>query len=160
MLTTEEQMIVALRGIIRAADIHSHRMQKEFGLTGPQLSILRVIRRLAPVATGTLADAAGFSRATLTGILDRLERQKLIERVRDPGDRRTVVVTPTPEANRLLAKAPSLLHKQLYDELARMPSRERGELLNAVQRVSRLMLADCPELSDKSRTDLGTPEGI
>lgn len=145
MLTTEEQVIVALRGIIRAADIHSHRLQREFGLTGPQLSILRVISRLSPVTTGSLADAAGFSRATLTGILDRLERQKLINRTRDPGDRRSVIVSITAAGQKILARAPSLLQKHFSSELAQMPPPERAQLLKTLQCVARLMQADSLE---------------
>jgi DNA-binding MarR family transcriptional regulator len=157
MLTTEEQVIVALRGIIRAADIHSHRLQREFGLTGPQLSILRVISRLTPVTTGSLADAAGFSRATLTGILDRLERQKLIDRTRDPADRRSVIVSITAAGQKILAKAPSLLQKQFYNELAQMPQAERTNLLKTLQRVARLMQADCREENDEPKASRRKP---
>jgi hypothetical protein len=53
-LTAEEQVTIALRRITRAADIHSHLVQRDFGVTGPQLSTLRVIRRLQPVATSAL----------------------------------------------------------------------------------------------------------
>ncbi len=138
-LTIEEQVIVALRRITRAADIHSHLLQRDFGVTGPQLSTLRVIHRMQPVATGALARAAVIGYATLTGILDRLEEHGYVTRTRDPSDRRTVILNMTKEGERLLASAPSLLQTRLRDELRRMPQDEQSTVLNSLLRVATLM---------------------
>ncbi len=143
-LTVEEQVIVALRRITRAADIHSHLLQRDFGVTGPQLSTLRVIHRMQPVSTGALARAAYIGYATLTGILDRLEEHGYVTRTRDPADRRTVILNMTREGEKLLASAPSLLQTRLNEELRRMPSAEQSTLLNSLTRVASLMEADGP----------------
>jgi DNA-binding MarR family transcriptional regulator len=141
-LTFEEQFIIALRRITRAADIHSHLLQREFGVTGPQLSTLRVIHRLQPVSAGDLARAAHIGYATLTGILDRLEAHGHVTRKRDPDDRRTAVLKMTRSGERLLASAPSLLQTRLHEELQRMPDPERKPLLDALLKVSGLMEAE------------------
>ena len=141
-LTIEEQVIVALRRITRAADIHSHLLQRDFGITGPQLSTLRVVHRLQPVSTGALARAAVIGYATLTGILDRLEEHGYVTRTRDPSDRRTVILNMTKEGERLLASAPSLLQTRLRDELARMPAAEQTAVLNSLLRIATLMEAE------------------
>ena len=143
-LTVEEQLIVALRRITRAADIHSHLLQRDYGVTGPQLSTLRVVHRMQPVSTGALARAAYIGYATLTGILDRLEEHGYVTRTRDPADRRTVILNMTKEGEHLLSSAPSLLQTRLYDELKRMPSGEQAALLNSLTRVAGLMEADGP----------------
>jgi len=143
-LTTEEKVIVALRRITRAADIHSHLLQRDYGVTGPQLSTLRVIHRLQPVSTGALARSACIGYATLTGILDRLEERGYVTRARDPADRRTVILNMTDEGSRLLASAPSLLQTRLRDELLRMPPDEQSVLLGSLLRVADLMEADGP----------------
>src|SRR4029077_18644221 len=101
-LTVEEQVIVALRRITRAADIHSHMLQRDFGVTGPQLTTLRVVRRMQPVSTGALARAAHIGYATQTGILDRLEERGYVTRTRQPADRRTIIVRMTKLGERLL----------------------------------------------------------
>jgi DNA-binding MarR family transcriptional regulator len=141
-LTFEEQFIIALRRITRAADIHSHLLQREFGVTGPQLSTLRVIHRLQPVSAGDLARAAHIGYATLTGILDRLEAHGHVTRKRDPADRRTAVLKMTRSGERLLASAPSLLQTRLHEELQRMSEVERKPLLDALLKVSGLMEAE------------------
>lgn len=143
-LTFEEQLIIALRRITRAADIHSHLLQREFGVTGPQLSTLRVIHRLQPVSAGDLARAAHIGYATLTGILDRLEAHGYVTRKRHPDDRRTAVLKMTKAGERLLASAPSLLQTRLREALQQMPEGERKSLLAALLTVGRLMEAEAP----------------
>lgn len=77
-----EQVLVALRRVIRATDLHSKRLSKHAGLTGPQLLIMRTIRDLGEVTIGTIAENVSLSQATVTTILDRLELRKLVYRVR------------------------------------------------------------------------------
>jgi DNA-binding MarR family transcriptional regulator len=149
-LTVEEQVIVALRRITRAADIHSHLLQRDFGVTGPQLSTLRVVHRLQPVSTGALARAAYIGYATLTGILDRLEEHGYVTRTRDPADRRTVILKMTSAGEKLLASAPSLLQNRLRDELKRMPESESTVLLKSLTRVATLMEAERPADVDEA----------
>jgi len=141
-LTVEEQVIVALRRITRAADIHSHLLQRDFGLTGPQLSTLRVVHRLQPVSTGALARAACIGYATLTGILDRLEDRGFVTRTRDESDRRSVILNMTKSGEKLLVSAPSLLQTRFRDELRRMPERDQAGILNMLLKVAGLMEAD------------------
>jgi DNA-binding MarR family transcriptional regulator len=148
-LPVEEQMIVALRRITRAADIHSHLLQRDFGVTGPQLSTLRVVQRMQPVSTGALARAAFIGYATLTGILDRLEEHGYVTRTRDPADRRTVILNMTREGEKLLASAPSLLQTRLSEELRRMPSSEQSTLLNSLMRVATLMEVERPDEGER-----------
>ena len=56
------------------------------------LGCLDLIGRYGPISPSALAKRAGMHPATMTGVLDRLERGGWIERGRDPSDRRAVVV--------------------------------------------------------------------
>ncbi|MGB2623076.1 MAG: MarR family transcriptional regulator [Candidatus Acidiferrum sp.] len=51
-----------------------------------------------PLTAGYLARTTGLTTGAVTGILDRLEKAGLVERFRDPSDRRKVFVHPLPEA--------------------------------------------------------------
>ena len=68
--TNYDQVLVALRRVIRATDLHSKRLSKHAGLTGPQLLIMRAIRELGEVTIGTIAENVSLSQATVTTILD------------------------------------------------------------------------------------------
>src|SRR5919108_5033001 len=64
----------------------SKRMASVLGLTGPQRLAIRIIGRSPGMAAGELADLMHLDPSTVTGILRRLERARLIRRVADPAD--------------------------------------------------------------------------
>jgi DNA-binding MarR family transcriptional regulator len=105
VFTLEDPIVAALRRIIRAVDLHSRRLVEQSGLTGPQWLTLREAARLGRPPAGVLARAVNLSQPTVSGILDRLERRGLVERVRDNEDRRSVAVSVTEVGQRLLAEA-------------------------------------------------------
>jgi len=61
--------------------------------------LTRAINRHGPLKPSALARGAGLHPATITGILDRLERGGWVARERDPSDRRAVVVRPLRDRN-------------------------------------------------------------
>jgi DNA-binding MarR family transcriptional regulator len=143
-LALDERVIIALRRITRAVDIHSDYMQRNFGITGPQLTILRVIDRLEPISAGELAQSANFNRGTLSGVLDRLETRGFVKRHRLPPDRRTVTLKMTAAGKKILAEAPYLLRDHFLDALNRMAPGDQAGLLNTLEQTASLMEADSP----------------
>ncbi len=141
-LPVEDQIVAALRRIIRAVDLHSRRLVEQSGLTGPQWLTLREAARLGRPPAGVLSRAVNLSQATVTGILDRLERRGLVERVRDAEDRRSVAVSVTAEGQRLLSEAPSLLQDRFRLELSRLHEWEQVQVLATLQRIAHMMAAD------------------
>jgi DNA-binding MarR family transcriptional regulator len=82
----------ALRDLGGQLSLLNHSVGARLDLKATDLECLDVITRYGPVSPSTLARHAGLHPATMTGILDRLERGGWIERSRDPSDRRGVVV--------------------------------------------------------------------
>jgi MarR family transcriptional regulator, organic hydroperoxide resistance regulator len=76
------------------------------GLTIPQFFTLVIIHSCERGCTmGTLADETHQCSATMTGIVDRLLKMKLVERTRDENDRRLVLVTLTKAGREILRNA-------------------------------------------------------
>jgi DNA-binding MarR family transcriptional regulator len=141
-LSIENQILAAIRRIIRAIDLQSRRLVDEFGLTGPQLVTLEAAAELGPVSAGALAKAVHLSRPTLTGILDRLERRAFITRERDQRDRRSWTVTVTAAGHKILEKTPSLLQDRFRSELAKLEEWEQTLTLGTLQRIASMMEAE------------------
>jgi DNA-binding MarR family transcriptional regulator len=137
----EDQIVAAIRRIIRAVDLHSRQLLDEYGLTAPQLTALRELERIGETPAGVLARAIHLSQPTLTGILDRLERRGLILRTRDGQDRRTVNVNVTPAGRDLLGRAPHLLQERFLNELEQLREWERTLMLSSLQRIAEMMEA-------------------
>lgn len=134
-------VMAALRRIIRAIDLHSRSLVHRYGLTGPQLVVLKALLDQAPLAVSDLARTVNLSQATVTGILDRLEKKTMIRRERSDIDRRKVMVVATSSAERALADAPPLLQEHFTDGFARLPDWQQTQILSSLQRIVALMEA-------------------
>lgn len=141
-LSIEHQIVAAIRQIVRAVDLHSRRLVEVFGLTGPQVAVLQIVARLGPTPVTVLARSVHLSAGTASGIIDRLERRGLVRRARSDADRRTVLISITPEGANLVDRAPSLLQDRFRGELERLESWERLGMLSTLQRIASLMGAD------------------
>ena len=82
----------SLRDLGVQLSLLNHRVGARLDLKATDLECLELITRYGPLSPSALARPAGLHPATMTGILDRLERDGWIDRDRDPSDRRGVVV--------------------------------------------------------------------
>jgi DNA-binding MarR family transcriptional regulator len=140
-LPITSEVMAALRRIIRAIDLHSRSLVQRFGLTGPQLVVLKELVADSPRSVSEIARAVNLSQATITGILDRLERKSMVMRERNISDRRKVMVSPTSEAERALAGAPPLLQEHFTKAFGRLPDWQQTQILSSLQRIVALMEA-------------------
>lgn len=83
----------------------SKRMRSTLGVTGPQRLVVRIVGRVPSISAGQLARILHLHPSTLTGVLDRLERQRLIARRSDPGDARRFLFELTKRGRRIDASA-------------------------------------------------------
>jgi DNA-binding MarR family transcriptional regulator len=94
------RLIVALRTALREANTHLTFLNQQIGglieLNGNDIECLDQISRYGPISPGDLGRRTGLHPATLTGILDRLERGGWIARERSPADRRSVQLRALP----------------------------------------------------------------
>lgn len=148
-----QQVLVALRRVIRATDLHSKRLSKTAGLTAPQMLIMQTIRDLGEVTIGTIADRVSLSQATVTTILDRLEHRKLVYRVRSQRDKRKVHAHLTEAGASLLAQAPQPLQEGFIHKFQSLQQWEQSMIIAALQRVAEMM--DAAEIDASPVLDVG-----
>ena len=135
------RILQALRRIIRAVDIHSHKLSTQHKVTGPQLACLMIIEEGGPLTSSNLAKKVYLSPSTLVGIIDRLEEKKLVERNRSSVDRRQVHISITPTGEALIAAAPSLLQDTLANGLVELPEIEQVSITMSLEKLVDLMEA-------------------
>lgn len=136
---TIDNVLIAVRRVIRATDLQSKHLVKKTGLTTPQLLILQAIHKEPQLAIGQLSKQISLSQATVTTIIDRLENRNLIQRIRSSEDRRKVYIHITPNGINILEKAPPAIQEQFIQEFSRLKEWEQHMILASLQRVAEMM---------------------
>jgi len=139
MREASEDVLVALRQIIHATDLHSKRVARESGLTIPQIVILNSVRELGEVTTRAISLRVSLSQGTVTSVLDRLEEKGLVERYRSVRDRRVVHTRLTRKGRTALDKAPALLQETFLDRFEDLSARRQGQIVTVLKDVARMM---------------------
>ncbi|WP_067520093.1 MarR family winged helix-turn-helix transcriptional regulator [Endozoicomonas ascidiicola] len=138
-------VLISLRRIIRATDLHSKRLIKTCGLTTPQIMVLKSINDLGDVTVKRLSQDVSLSQATVTTILNRLEERQYLERVRSTHDKRIVNARLTDLGRSVLGTAPTLLHEKFIERFEALEPWEKTQMLSTLQRVASMMDAESIE---------------
>jgi MarR family transcriptional regulator, organic hydroperoxide resistance regulator len=99
----------------------SKRMRSAIGVTGPQRLVIRIVTRFPGIPPGQVAQLLHVHPSTLTGILERLERQGFIRRRTDPKDRRRAFLGITEKGKRIDAVRAGTVEAAVERVIARMP---------------------------------------
>lgn len=112
-----------------------HDVMRPFHLRPAQFSTLVLIAANPGARQKDLCEALRIEKANFVGLLDILERRKLVERRAEPNDRRRYAIYLTREGQALLKRA-SRVHAGMESDLKkRLPARGRAELLDNLKRL-------------------------
>jgi DNA-binding MarR family transcriptional regulator len=134
-----DEVLVSLRRVIRATDLHSKHLAKTTGLTAPQILLMQAIRDKGQVTIGELANEVSLSQATVTTILDRLEKRDYIYRERSEEDKRKVHAYLTNAALEVLKTSPTPLQEHFARQFSDLQDWEQMMIISSLQRVAQMM---------------------
>lgn len=120
MDTTE--ILIKIRKIVRSIDIESKKIQKEYGVSIPQVLCLNFLHDSSNYQS-TQAEIRKFlclNSSTVSGIINRLEKKGYLARLPKTGDKRIVNIALTSAGDKLLSTMPSLLHERLSEKLQKL----------------------------------------
>ncbi|PZF61361.1 MarR family transcriptional regulator [Curtobacterium sp. MCPF17_047] len=128
-LTRLEQASTALR----------NRLRDRTGVSGTDLSVLQYVWRARSgdrsVRVKDLTSHLGLTGPAVTGVIDRLERQGILQRVPNPEDGRSRFIELTPGQEQVFAAALDSTNEQLHELLSSFSERERRRLVRIVDRI-------------------------
>jgi DNA-binding MarR family transcriptional regulator len=100
---------------------------------------------------GAIADELGYDRGQLVGLLDELEERGLVERRRDPSDRRRHLVRITAQGKRMLSSLRALARRLEADFLAPLSDEERAELHSLLVRLAEKHEPRCAPMAPREQ---------
>ncbi len=135
-----EQVLMTIKQINRALDMHSKKLEKSFGLTGPQLMVVKeLLKEPEGIVAGDLAKRISLSQATVTTIIDRLEQKGIVKRIRSVVDKRRVYFQATEKASEYLVGNPSLIQENFIVNFNRLADWEQMLLLSSIKRIAHMI---------------------
>jgi DNA-binding MarR family transcriptional regulator len=130
-------VIAALEAAVHRVLDHLAAELSDVRLRQAEVNVLAQLRPGAPRSVGELVVATGQRPSTLTGVLDRLERRRLVRRRVNPADRRSFTIALTASGERAAARvhaAFAALDEAVLAELPRSAADGFHRVLDALER--------------------------
>jgi DNA-binding MarR family transcriptional regulator len=158
MQTTE--ILIRIRQIIRSVNLESKRLEKEHGISIPQLLCLNFLKYNPDLQAShkEIKDFLQLNASTVTGIINRLEQKGLVARLPKQADRRLGFITITKNGIQLLEQTPEPLHEQLTLKLKNLSEGDLQKLQQAFDTIIDLLRIDDPEAAPILTGNMDDPE--
>ena len=127
--TNESMEVITL--IKEVMSLMKHSMSKGFdheGMTMPQGMVIGTLSRCGKMKINELSKNLGLSNSTVSGIIDRLEKQEIVERIRSDEDKRVVYVSISPKFESLHQG----FHKKMEEGVRNIMSRGTTEEIDKI----------------------------
>jgi DNA-binding MarR family transcriptional regulator len=125
---------------------------RPLNLGAQQFIVLKQLQAIGSCSQGELADALGIDYSNLASVTGQLYARGLVERHRDPSDRRRYVVELTAEGRQLLADADKAIDTGEQDMLNPLSGGEREQLWDLLRRMADA-LELCPSTEAEACTE-------
>lgn len=138
----------------------SRRLTKDLArradLTGPQLTVVKILEQIGDLSLSELSEKIRAQNSTVTGIIDRMEREGLVVRERSKEDRRVVYIKLTTKGRQIARDIPVEPMELFRSALETLTAQEMRELLRIMTKVAkRVRVVARPDEDGRD----GKPEG-
>ncbi len=119
-------------------------MAREVGLTGPQLTVIKLLESFHDLSLSSLSERIRAQNSTVTGIIDRMEREGLVRRERSTSDRRVVHIRLSEKGHKLAREIqvePMEIFRDALASLCPADLRDLLRIMNQLQHHVRARLA-------------------
>ncbi|MFJ4656834.1 MarR family winged helix-turn-helix transcriptional regulator [Nocardia sp. NPDC088792] len=152
---TEDRVLAALPGWVNALAQLNRLIADRMGVVPSDLDCLHVLNQHGPATAAELARRVGLTPGSVSRMIDRLDAAGCITRVNDPGDRRRVLIEPTPESLTRIADYFEGLAARTHEDLEVFGTEELDPLLQFIERSERSTLDELAHLRDNPQTNPG-----
>ena len=153
-------ILIKIRKIVRSIDIESKKIQKEHGVSIPQVLCLNYLLNTQnyQATQGEIRKFLNLNPSTVSGIINRLEKKGYLARLPKSGDKRVVNIALTSAGDKLIKSIPSLLHVQLSEKLKKLNDEELAKVIEGLNTLVRILEIEEVEASPMITMEAGLEE--
>ena len=135
-----DDSLIALRRILRATELYERDLASAAGVTPAKLRVMQIVQMKGGTTTPkALATQMGVSQATITGLVDKLVKEGMVNRAQSSMDRRQINVVLSEKGEATLDRAPDALQQRFVREFERLEDWEQAQLLSSLERVAAML---------------------
>jgi DNA-binding MarR family transcriptional regulator len=138
-----KQIIFSIRRLIQANELYTKELNKKYHVSSAQLNCILTLYEYGPLPPSKIASRIMVKSSTVTGVVDRLEKKGLAERMRNSPDRRVITIQLTEAGKKLAQNAPPPIQQKIIDGLRRMEKAEINQIVRSLN-----MLTDMLDVQD------------
>jgi DNA-binding MarR family transcriptional regulator len=132
--TTDTRVMDAVRHLVRALSASARAVESSTGISGAQLFLLRQLADAGtPLSVNELAERTRTHQSTVSGVLARLVRRRLVTRTPAPDDARRMSIALTHRGRALASEAPPTAQTQIVRGLAAIAPAQRARLADTLE---------------------------
>ncbi|KPQ05923.1 MAG: transcriptional regulator of ectoine biosynthesis EctR [Rhodobacteraceae bacterium HLUCCA12] len=128
--------LIALRRILRATELHGKELAQSAGLTPVQLRVVQILAESGTSTGGAIAKRMHVAPATITAMIDKLQRSGHVARQPSHIDRRQTLIALTDKGREALKRAPDALQQRFAAEFEALDDWEQAMIVAVLERVA------------------------
>lgn len=137
--TAREAALSSIRALVHSLHRAARGVESKTGRTNAQIALLGFVVREGPLSVNDVAALARTGQSTVSTVLSRLERERLVRRVEAPADRRRVLVEATAAGRALLRRAPRPATEELLRAIDSLTPAQAASVAKALGPVLRAL---------------------
>jgi DNA-binding MarR family transcriptional regulator len=130
-----KEIVYAIRRLMQAGEHYTKELNKVYNVSAAQINCLIALYENGPLSPSQIARHVMVNSSTITGIIDRLEKKGLVQRLRVSQDRRVITVELTRNGKILAENAPPPIQHKIIDGLKKLSPNEIDDISLTLKRL-------------------------
>jgi DNA-binding MarR family transcriptional regulator len=133
------QIIFSIRRLIQASELYTKELNKKYQISAAQLNCILTLYEFGSLPPSKIADHMMVKSSTVTGVVDRLEKKGLAERMRTSPDRRVITIQLTEAGKKLAQNAPPPIQQKIIDGLKKTEKAKKDQIVRSLNILTSML---------------------
>jgi len=134
-----KQIIFSIRRLIQASELYTKELNKKYQVSAAQLNCILTLYEYGPLPPSKIANHMMVKSSTVTGVVDRLEKKGLAERMRNSPDRRVIIIQLTEAGKKLAQNAPPPIQQKIIDGLKKTENAKKEQIVRSLNMLTGML---------------------